>query len=65
MAVELTTIKVLRSSVQDIKLISAMTGERQYEVVWRLAKTGRKDAEKITKPLSEKQKTAKSKSITQ
>lgn len=56
MKVELVTIKVLRSSIQDINLISAMTGEKQYEVVWRLAKTGRKLAEKRTTPLSEKEK---------
>ena len=58
MSVQLKTIKVLESTVQDLNLISAMTGEKQYEVVWRLAKSARKSAEKITKPLSEKQKSA-------
>jgi hypothetical protein len=59
MADDLQTIKVFRSTVQDLNLIAAMTGERQYEVVWRLAKTGRKKAEKITKPLSERQRIKK------
>lgn len=52
---KLQTIKVLPSSVQDLNLISAMTGEKQYEVVWRLAKSGRIAATKDTKPLSSKQ----------
>lgn len=42
----LKTIKVMESSVQDLNIISAMTGEKQYEVVWRLAKTARKETEK-------------------
>lgn len=56
MAIELKTIKVLESTVQDLNIISAMTGEKQYEVVWRLAKGERKKSQKTTKPLSEKEK---------
>jgi hypothetical protein len=37
MAAELKTIKVEVSAIQDLNIISAMTGEKQYEVVTRLA----------------------------
>lgn len=46
---DLKTIKVLASTVKDLNLISAMTGEKQYEVVCRLAKIGKKLAEKKQK----------------
>jgi len=59
MATELKTIKVLPDTVQDLNLISALTGETQYEVAARLAAEGRKQAEKNN--TSNKSKKVKSK----
>jgi hypothetical protein len=50
---EFKTIKVEASAIQDLNIISAMTGEKQYEVVTRLADEERlKKMKKITRILT-------------
>lgn len=57
MKAELTTIKVLPSSVKNLNLISAMTGEKQYQALERISKVA------VIRQM--KTKVLKSKSITQ
>lgn len=40
------TIKVLTETVKDLNLISAIKGEKQYEVVQRLSKAEKKEITK-------------------
>lgn len=51
---KLKTIKVEASAIQDLNIISAYTGEKQYEVVTRLAVDALKNVE--SKPKSKKKK---------
>ena len=46
------TIKVQEVAIQNLNIISAYTGEKQYEVVTRLSKDALKNIE--TKPKSKK-----------
>lgn len=43
MEIQFATIKVPKSAIQDLNIISAMTGEKQYEVVIRLAQQEKKE----------------------
>lgn len=38
MSVEMVTTRILKESLKDLNLISAITGEKQYQVVERLSK---------------------------
>jgi len=46
---EYKTIKVLESSVSDLNVIAALSKEKQYETVERLAKSERERLEKAMK----------------